>query len=153
MSTPNFRTQRQFPLYVNNDPEIDYWDCKIMQEELDGLNRDFDFFKISVEGGHYYGVQLYVEACVYAQDAGFDEDGDEYATNEDCRYYLDMYLSQAKRRYAAEVRKVNKAMERFAKAWDFEEYLCTAIFSNGEAIYEPANSLRAQVKNACLGAA
>ena len=41
-------------------------------------------------------------------------------------------------------------LEKMANAWGFEQYVCTAIFSNGEAIYEKASNKRALLKAAAI---
>lgn len=152
MSCPNFQTQRNFPLYCYDDTEMEWWEAQdffgLVQSDLDEMNSDLRFFKITLNSGYYCGVQLFVQMQHYAFMAGFDEDGPEDADNEDCRYYLDMCRSEAVRKYWAEQRKVLKLMEKIGAAWGFEEYVCTAIFSNGEAIYDKASNPRARLKAA-----
>lgn len=147
MSTANFRTQKNFPLYCYDDSELDYWESQWLYQDvkndLDSANDDFAFFKIKIESGYYCGLQFYVTLTDCADNAGFTEDGAEYADNESCRYWFDMYLSQAKRKFEAETRKVNKILSRLASDWDFEEYYCVGRFSNGEAIYTKASAPRA----------
>lgn len=139
MSTPNFRTQSNFPLYLFDDSDMTAWEAQDyfsgVAEDLDEINDGLRFFSVSVEGGYYGGAQLYVGMTETADNAGFTEDGAEYADNESCRYYLDMYRSQAIRKFEAEQRKVNKLLAHVAQTWGFERYFCRAIFSNGEAIY------------------
>lgn len=152
MSTPNFRTQENFPLYLYDDSGMEWWQAQDFFSEvrldMEDLNSELSFFRLTVKSGYYFGVQFYVEISDEADNAGFTEGGAEYADNESCRWYLDMCLSQAKRKFEAEQRKVCKLMKNLADAWGFEEYLCTAIFSNGEAIYEPASNPRARLKAA-----
>lgn len=155
MSTPNFCTQRDFPLYCIDDSEMDwpeaqefYGDLKC---ELDGVNDGLCFFNISVKSGYYCGAQFYVDLSAAADNAGFDENGaTRWADNASTRDYLDMYLSEAKRKFETERRKVNRLLEKLANAWGFEQYVCTAIFSNGEAIYEKASNKRALLKAAAI---
>ena len=54
---------------------------------------------------------------------------------------------QQYRKYASEVRKINRKLAEFAKAYGFQEYVCTARFSNGEAWYQLASNPRARLKS------
>lgn len=155
MSTANFRTQSNFPLYCYDDSDMEYWEAEdffsAIKEELDALNSDLTFYQITLRSGYYCGVQFYVEMTSWADEAGFDEDGaTRWADNESCRYYLDMYLSEAKRKFETETRKVNRLMAKMADAWGFEEYVCVARFSNGEAMYAKASNKRARLKAAAI---
>lgn len=62
-------------------------------------------------------------------------------------YYFDCCRSVAYRKYASEVRKINRKLAEFAKAYGFQEYVCTARFSNGEAWYQLASNPRARLKS------
>lgn len=143
MSTPNFRTQKNFPLWCIDDSDMEWWEAKEfykdMQEDIDEQNDKLTFFRIAICSGYYVGAQLYIEMQNYAEEAGFDVDGAENIENEYRRYYLDMCRSEAIRKYEAEQRKVCRLMKKIGERWGFEQYYCTAIFSNGEAIYEKAN--------------
>lgn len=154
MSTANFRTQRNFPLYCYDDTDMEWWEAQDyfsgVQNDLDETNSDLIFFHIGLESGYYCGVQFIVNMNDYADEAGFTVDGAEYADNESCRYYLDMCLSEAKRKFETERRKVIRLMESLAEAWGFEEYVCVAHFSNGEAWYEKASNRRARLKAAAI---
>lgn len=144
MSTPNFRTQSNFDLWLFDDTEMDWLEANeffaCLKEELDEQNDGLTFFRIELKSGYYGGVQFFVEVSRYADNAGFTEDGSEYADNESCRDYLDMCRSKAVRKYDAEIRKVNRLMKKIGEAWGFEKYFCACIFSNGEAIYRKAVS-------------
>lgn len=154
MSTPNFRTQSAFPLYCFDDSDMEWWEAEdyfsMVRDDLDELNSELSFFRITLESGYYCGVQFYVELTDAADNAGFTERGAEYADNQSCRWYLDMCLSQAKRKFESEQRKVCKLMRRAADAWGFDEYVCVAVFSNGEALYDRADNPRARLKAAAI---
>ena len=98
-------------------------------------NENLLFHHITVRAGYYDGLQLYVNLTNYADQAGFTENGPEYVDNESARYYLDMYRSQAIRKYEAEQRKVEKALERLGRAHGMEKLAIYARFSNGETWY------------------
>lgn len=96
-----------------------------MQKRLDDLNRTLWFHKVSVEGGYYYGLQLYVEERHNPSD--YD--------NADCQYYFDMCRSVAIRRYNSEVNKLCRILRRLGAEFGFEELFCRDVFSNGEMCY------------------
>lgn len=142
MSTPNFHMMENFNLFVKvYEPEEDYdeFEAEFFYNDIfegyDGFKdvmEDFSdnliFHKITFKSGYYDGVQLYVE----------EAENPHELDNEDCRYYYDMCRSQAIRKYDAEVRKINKWMEKTAVEYGWRELHCLGIFSNGEAIYQYA---------------
>ena len=103
--------------------------------QMNRIHEKLIFHKITIRPGYYDGLQLYVNLTNYADQAGFTEDGPEYVDNENTRYYLDMYRSQAIRKYTAEQRKVEKALERIGRAHGMEKLAIYARFSNGETWY------------------
>lgn len=152
MSTPNFHMMDNFGLFVKVYEPLDaeeYADeeevlsdealAEIFYEDIwygyDGFKdimEDFNnyllFHQITLKSGYYDGVQLYVE----------ETENPNELDNDDCRYYYDMCRSQAIRKYDAEIRKINKWMEKTAVEYGWKELNCLGIFSNGEAIYEYA---------------
>ena len=98
------------------------------KEVMEELNDNLTFHEITFKSGYYDGVQLYVE----------EKENPHELDNEDCRYYYDMCRSQAIRKYDAEIRKINKWMDKVATQHGWKELYCLGIFSNGEAIYEYA---------------
>lgn len=65
----------------------------------------------------------------------------------ECDFCFDCCRSVAYRKYVSEVRKINRKLAEFAKAYGFQEYVCTARFSNGEAWYQLASNPRARLKS------
>ena len=158
MSTPNFYNQRNFKLYVKSfeamseeEYEAEDFECYDSYEEAmeaereffyedifegyDGFNELMEnfndtlvFHKLELRSGYYDGVQLYVE----------EKDDPNELDNDDCRYYYDMCRSNAIRKYEAEIRKINKWMDKVATQYGWRELHCLGIFSNGEAIYSYA---------------
>lgn len=98
------------------------------------------FHKITLRSGYYTGVQFYVEV-----EHDLTEDKDY--TNDDCHYYFDCCRSVAYRKYEAEIRKINRKLAALGKEYGFQEYVCTARFSNGEAWYDLASNSRARLKS------
>lgn len=166
MSTPNFYNQNNFRLYVKafepmseeefEAEEFEYYDSyeeflevenQLFYEDIfhgyDGFKKvmeDFNdvlvFHELKIESGYYDGVQIFVE----------EKENPHELDNEDCRYYYDMCRSKAIRKYDAEIRKINKWMEKVATQYGWEEIICLGVFSNGEAVYKYANRLRDAVK-------
>lgn len=176
MSAANFCTMRDFPLFAKDYYEeakrcpecgaimdadaVSCEDCGCEELEdytyfnqfqcedewegitslMDELNRDLLFHKVEMRSGYYTGVQFYVEV---------DHDlADEDYSNDECHYYFDCCRSVAYRKYAAEVRKINRKLTAWGKGYGFQEYVCIARFSNGEAMYDLASNPRARLKAA-----
>lgn len=141
MSTANFETMRDFPLYAKdyNDDYDSYIEVPLIEEDLADINYDLMFHKIQVKGGNYCGIQLYVEV-------EHDLEEEDYS-NDDCHYYFDCCRSVAYRKYQAEVRKINRLLATLGKKYDFQEYVCTARFSNGEAWFGLASNPRSLLKS------
>lgn len=98
------------------------------KDVMEKLNDDLIFHSLEFKSGYYDGVQLYVK----------EKENPHYLDNEDCKYYYDMYRSQAIRKYEAEIRKINKWMEKVAVEYGWRKLHCLGVFSNGEAIYQYA---------------
>ena len=144
MSTANFHTMENFNLFIKAyEPEEEYdefeaqmfyddifdgWDG--FNELMENLNNALTFHKLELKNGYYSGVQIYVEELENPHEL----------ENEDCRYYYDMCRSQAIRKYEAEIRKINRFMDKVATEYGWRELHCLGIFSNGEAIYQYAKS-------------
>lgn len=157
MSAANFCTMRDFPLFAkdyNEDAkrcpecgaimsadatECDFCECNELEDyqyydkcaayderqeiedKLLDFNRGLLFHEVKLQSGYYSGVQFYVEIN---HDLTEDQD---YSNSE--------------------VRKINRKLAEFAKAYGFQEYVCTARFSNGEAWYQLASNPRARLKS------
>ena len=176
LSAANFCTMRDFPLFAkdyNEDAkrcpecgaimsadatECDFCECNELEDyqyydkcaayderqeiedKLLDFNRGLLFHEVKLQSGYYSGVQFYVEI-------NYDLTEDQDYSNDDCHYYFDCCRSVAYRKYASEVRKINRKLVEFAKAYGFQEYVCTARFSNGEAWYQLASNPRARLKS------
>lgn len=98
------------------------------KEVMEKFNDTLTFHEITFKYGHYDGLQLYVEG----------KENPHELDNEDCKYYYDMCRSVAIRKYDAELRKINRFMDKVATQHGWRELHCLGIFSNGEAIYQYA---------------
>ena len=129
MSTPNFRNQRNFSLYIQAyEPEEDYdeFEEQVFYDDIlegyDGFkdvmknfNDTLVFHKIVFMSGYYEGLQLYVEE---------EAENPRELDNEDCRYYYNMCRSQAIRKYSAEIRKINRWMDKIAPEYGWKKLRC-----------------------------
>ena len=174
MSAANFCTMRDFPLFAKDyyedakrcpecgailsadDTECEFCECNELEDyqyydecaayderqeiedKLLDFNRGLLFHEVKLQSGYYSGVQFYVEI-------NHDLTEDQDYSNDDCHYYFDCCRSVAYRKYASEVRKINRKLAEFAKAYGFQ--VCTARFSNGEAWYQLASNPRARLKS------
>ena len=126
------------------DPEFDdlaemFFYEDILQD-LEKENAVLLFHEISIESGYYEGLQLYVSLTHAADNAGFTDNGPEYADNESTRYYLDLCRSAAIRKYEAEQRKVNRILAKIGRAYGMDKLAIYARFSNGETWYTKAGA-------------
>ena len=109
-------------------------------QELEEINRGLLFHEITIKSGYYVGLQLYVSLTHAADNAGFTDNGPEYADNESTRYYLDLCRSAAIRKYEAEQRKVNRQLAKIGRAYGMDKLAIYACFSNGETWYTKAGA-------------
>lgn len=160
MSAPNFRTQKDFGLYVNDfvipiyeDEEnensevveylTDWHELRAVEKAVDELNRTLEFYSVELIDGYYTGVQFYVDEKNGDYDLALPSyyTADEWREirKEDSSYsrnYFPYSYSETVRRMNSERRKINKWFEQIAvKEFGFIKYACVGIFSNGEAVY------------------
>lgn len=113
------------------DAEYDEWETRehfaLIEQDIEQTAPYLEFFTITVQGGHYTGMQLLVEE----KHPSFPDSYD----NDDCHYYFECCRSRAIRKRAAEVNRVKRFMRKIAKGHGMDEYYCGDIFSNGEAVY------------------
>ena len=129
------------------------WECRdiidnfseTVNDILHTLKRELQFFEVTLKDGYYCGLQFYVE-----ETGNMSYIDVENVNNEDTRYYYDMCKSEFLRKYYSEINFINKKlMPKLAKFFNFEEYYCGGIFSNGEAVYyKVENTNRAKLLRA-----
>ena len=132
------------------------WECRdiidnfseTVNDILHTFKRELQFFEITLKDGYYCGLQFYVEEKGYLKDYICTDNIEEDVTNEDTKYYYDMCKSEFIRKYYSEINFINKKLlPKLAKFFNFEEYYCGGIFSNGEAVYFKAtHDLRQALK-------
>ena len=163
MSTPNFRIQKDFPLFVADFEPMDFeewkkenvskqdriersdemledwyddycddnerffyedfpYDVQIM---IDRENKGLQWFEIQLQDGYHSGLQLYV----IERDCPCDDEEED------------------KKSYKEEIKTVNEKLRKIANEYRFTELVCVGIFSNGEAFYQEANTLKAKVND------
>ena len=172
MSAPNFYNQRNFKLYVQSfepisleeyeaeyfdgdgddsleksyESDMYFWeedfyydifhDADGFKSLMEEFNDTLIFHELKFHSGYYAGIQIYVE----------EKENPHELDNDDCNYYYDMCRSKTIRKYDAEIRKINKWMDKVATQYGWRELVCLGIFSNGEAIYEYVKDVRDAVR-------
>ena len=166
MGTCNFRTQRDFPLFVTTifdgyyyeDEETgatewfdgDYTLFKHAESDIDELNGTLNYFELHIESGYYSGVQAILERktgnswhCYEYTDDYTADEWKKFRADEKKAYggYYDFDLSYAERAKAE--RRERKKIEQFCRTklkelYNFDEYVSGGVFSNGEATYSLA---------------
>ena len=151
MSTCNFVTQKNFPLYIFDyaklagededyapDYEIQWW-YDDATADLAHVNEDLDMWEIRLIDGYYCDCQL----IAFLKDAADEYDMYRWRSwpedPHECAGCFEPFDDEedalAVERAAAEMDRVREAMRKFADAWGLEEYKLAGVFSNGEAVY------------------
>lgn len=101
-----------------------------VEQRLDELADGLTFWRVSVRGGYYGGVQLYAESI-------HDEPDDlrRYWSNADCRAEFARCKSQTIRACEREQRKVCRAFKKIAQEFNFACLATVGAASNGETFY------------------
>lgn len=115
------------------------WLCDDVKSCMDEINKELAFFEVGLKSGYYVGVQFDVN---FKMRWGCELDPEEM-DNEDAHYYYDCCRSVMLRKYERERRKLGKKLAQLAEDFGFEEIVCIGHFSNGEAVYERAGTIKA----------
>lgn len=163
MSTANFKTQVDFPLYVHGEDEFYMRRCpecglaNSAEAETCECGADLtrcEYIWDDIEAEYFFDSIM--NRCEELSDkllfhkitaiSGYYSGMQLYVEltdnvyyledNEDCKCYMGMYKSQAQRKYEAEQNKVNRLLEKIAEEYNFYKIRCVGVFSNGEAVYE-----------------
>ena len=141
MSAANFELMRDFPLFTK-DYVSEVKRCPVCGTVHYDLGSNIC---------EVCGCEELEDSCEFDEFACADE-WEEITSllddNDDCHYYFDCCRSVAHRKYAAEVRKINRKLAALGKSWGFTEMVCVAHFSNGEACYAPTSNSRARLYSA-----
>lgn len=124
------------------DPFEDEYRANELSALADSFSESLTFFAVSVRPGYYFGLQFYVEEA---------EDSPEDLDNDECRYLWDLCRSVAIRRRAAEIRRVNRWLEKTAREYGMVKLVCVGRFSNGECLYQETDSRAAVLKAVSCG--
>ena len=174
MATNNFRTQDNFPLfctryfdgyeYENEETgeiefcESDYYAFEQAEKTIAEFNAELSYYRIRLESGYYAGVQIILEE---QSNANGDIPLTAYYTPSEWKiyrasekeryygenYYFDMPYSLRVKAEQRERRKIEQYCRTVLKDYyDFDEYVCTARFSNGEALYGLASEQKNRIK-------
>lgn len=129
MATANFVETKNFPIVCIDDETYEeiYFDHDDMVYDVEGAfeTLNLKFHKVKVLSGYYEGAQIVFEEVYNPNEMDNDE----------TRYYFDMCRSKAIRAYDAEVRKINRRIDKFCKESVWEKLGVVGCFSNGETIY------------------
>lgn len=161
MSTPNFKTMKDFPLIIGEEtyckycPECglsvdsDATKCEDCGADLTEVAAVYDelamedtiaemkaICKKLNDNLHFYELTVesgyYTGVQFYVNESYYNpQDMD----NEECRYQFDMCRSKALRKMNTERNKIVRALRKAKKDYGFTELVCCGIFSNGEAVY------------------
>lgn len=164
MSTANFHTMDNFPLYVRDFYAILGYcsSCRLIQ---DPSNNGCEICGDAIEVGERYDV-FEAEDTVRDLDKAMDKFNDDLMfhklsvkpgyysgvqfsvdelyddinnlSNSDCRYEFDLCRSATLRKYDSECRKIERYLASLADEYSFELIHCLGYFSNGEALYRKA---------------
>ena len=115
------------------------WLCDEVRAAMNDLNKELDFFVVNLLSGYYVGVQFDVN---FKMKWGCELDPEEL-DNEDAHLFFDCCRSVMLRKYERERRKLGKKLAQLAEDFGFEEIVCIGHFSNGEAVYERAGTIKA----------
>lgn len=161
MSTANFHSMTDFPLIVAEDeyrkycPECGLGNCGDsdkcedcgcdltdveavyddlgmadmigeMERAAKRMNEAQDFYTVTVQSGYYSGVQFYVDEKYWKL-----EDMD----NEESREEFGMCRSKMLRKYKVAGNMIRRELRKAREDLGLMEIVCTARFSNGEAMY------------------
>lgn len=130
MATANFISTENFPIVCIDDETYEeiyfYYDDMVYDVEGAFEHLDLKFHKVKVLAGYYEGTQIVFEEI---------HDPNEM-DNEDTRYYLDMCRSKAIRAYDAEIRKINRGINKFCKESVWEKLMVAGRFSDGSCVYK-----------------
>lgn len=132
MSTPNFRDMEYNMPMVCGALNDDETECNIEFETAEQLKEEFS----NSLTFHDITIEFWVEEK-FSKYFDLDKSSEYCIDNEDAHYYFDMCRSKAIRAADAEKRKIAKWLEKLQEN-GFEILVCTAKFSNGEAIYSRA---------------
>ena len=160
MATSNFKYQKGFPLFASEAFEIaenedgervyidfDQWLFEECERRVEDFNAGLRFYRLSLEGGYYCGVQTLLHRASDTTELSEDYTPEEWRdrrreAKEYPYLYGDEFGLPYARQKAAEARERRRA-EEFCRTvlhdeFGFDEYFIAARFSNGETIYTKA---------------
>ena len=103
------------------------------REIAETFTENLKFHDVTIISGYYEGFQFFVTEK-FENRFDLDRDSEYCIDNEDAHYYFDMCRSAVIRAADAEKRKICRWLENLAKR-GYSMLVCSARFSNGEALY------------------
>lgn len=159
MSCPNYtHNQCGFPLYINNLEDEFYTDeiavyslVEDIESDFNILNEELKYFKLSVNGGHYYGLQFDVdyeleppcELLTEEESRMTEEELFEWYGYNPFEYeYGCKTKEEAITEYNDERDSIERILDDMAEMYGFDRVVWHTTFSNGEAIYQTESMLK-----------
>lgn len=110
---------------IFDDCENDYL-CKQMEKVAQRLNAAQPFYKVTLESGHYCGVQFYVEEKYWKI---------EQMDNEESQEEFGMCRSEMLRKYKTAGNLIRRELRKAKQDLGLFELCIPAHFANGETMY------------------
>lgn len=164
MSTANFVSQKDFPLFVAENiyskrcpecgcmmGEIDNKCCECgcdladvsaeydelgMDDLVDNLNYEC---KALSKDLNFFKVTVrsgyYTGVQLFVEDGDWGHGDPAELDEEECYYYYGLSQSAAQALWDKEMAIVKEGMRKIAENWGMMELACIGVFSNGEAVY------------------
>lgn len=175
MATSNFIEQKDLPLFVSSvfdgyeyeDEEAgrteychgDFWLLREAEKKIKEFSDGLKYYDIELQDGYYCGVQVVLNHKkdtyfrTYEYTEYYTANGWKNARKNEKNYYgyyndFDLPYSE---RIKAEQREIAKII-KFCRTvlhdeYDFDEYVVTGRFGNGETLYGLASDWKNQIKN------
>lgn len=130
MATANFVTTKNFPILCIDDETYEeiYFDYDDMVEDVEDTfeNLNLKFHEVKIVSGYYEGAQIVFEEVYDPNEMDNDE----------TYWYFDMCRSKAIRAYDAEIRKINRRIDKFCKESVWGKLGVVGRLSDGSCVYK-----------------
>lgn len=152
MSTSNFKGCGEFGVwaYVSPENDEDSWydyeqTASYMSRKIDDLNAKLDFYKLGLEGGYYYGMEIVLleepsDSDMESIAEIYEDKNNAYMPwwNYGDNVQKPKFQKKAYQKYLAEWHMINDWLNTVASENGFVPLHVTARFSTGETWYKEA---------------
>lgn len=142
MSAPNFMYLKNFDILAHEccyeledigEYEFDYQLCDMIEDELKTYNDKLNFFKLTIKGGYFSGIQIVPVPSITAEDI-LDYYNDVNSEDIFAMYGYNKHILKLK--IQKEIRYINTTIfDKLKDNFGFERLGVIARFSNGETMY------------------